>query len=100
MMKLKTNTEVLMELLRRWQNGDVSNLILRRDLSGMAANADLRESEFEKLVRYVKIYGAYVKAWMKHVKEDAEYPDFHPVQVAWEALSGETRKAVQNDPQT
>jgi hypothetical protein len=53
-----------------------------------------KEAEFHKLVRFVHLYGAYVRKWMRHIEEDTEYPDFHPVQAAWEALSPETRKAI------
>ncbi len=61
------------------------------------------EAEFEKLVRYVRVYGEYVKEWIEHIKdyescddEDDEDPDFAPVEEAWQALSDETRKAIED----
>ena len=44
-----THTELFFDLLARWQSGEVSNAVLRRDLSGLAANADFLERKVAAL---------------------------------------------------
>lgn len=54
------------------------------------------EAEFDKLVRYVRVYGEYAKAWIRVYEEDEEDdPDFAPVQETGEALSDETRARIE-----
>ena len=40
----RTHSEILFDLIDRWQKGDVSNRVLIRDLSGMAVNTDHLET--------------------------------------------------------
>ena len=43
------HTELLFDLLARWQDGHVSNAVLRRDLSGLASNTDFLEGKVAAL---------------------------------------------------
>ncbi len=59
----RTHTEVLMDLLLRWRDGDVSNTVLRRDLSGMAANADLLETQNADLLEALEYVLTMCSQW-------------------------------------
>lgn len=52
----RTHTEVLFDLIERWQSGKISNQVLIRDLSGMAANTDYLEADKAALEQRVESY--------------------------------------------
>ena len=49
MNETRSHTEILFNLLARWQEGEVSHTVLRRDLSGLAANTDFLEGKVATL---------------------------------------------------
>ncbi len=50
----RTHTEILLDLIDRWQAGTVTNQVLIRDLSGMAMNTDYLETDKAALEQRVE----------------------------------------------
>lgn len=64
-------------------------------LEAVNATMSMQLLELDKLVRYVRAYGEYAKAWIRAYEEDeADDPDFTLVEATWFALSQELKDVI------